>query len=133
MKVLADVGDARSSYVATQDHAADPKYAAENVESQIARIRHAGCAGHRRAKRADNRYKARKNDCPSAIFLIEIVRALQMTTAKEERVLTLVQRRASFAAYPVSELVADNRAENPRNEKPAKRNHILARKNSCGH
>jgi len=56
-----------------------------------------------------------------------------MITAKEERVLALVERRARGASYPISELIADNGTQNTRNEKPAKRNHILACKNPRGH
>ena len=53
-----------------------------------------------------------------------------MASAKEERVSTFIERRAGTTANPVSELVTNNGAENSRDKKPTKRDHVLARKNA---
>src|SRR5579871_848989 len=84
MKIFANVGDARAQQIASQNHASDPKDAAKNVKEQISRIGHSCGASHRGAKRADNRNEPRQYHCPAAILLIEFLRTLQVSAAKQK-------------------------------------------------
>lgn len=132
MKVFADVRNTRTEQIPTQYHAADPKNAAEKVKKQVARIRHARCASYRRTKRANDGYKACQNYGSSAVFFVKIVRSLQMTTSKKKRVFLSIDRRASSAANPVSQLVPDDCAENPGNQEPLEGHDVLAGEDSRG-
>jgi len=122
VNALADVGNGPSEEVAAENHCADPKNAAENVVDEVTGVRHLRSAGDGRAKRANDGDEARENDRFSAISFIEVVGALEMALAEEERVLALVQRGARGAANPVANLVADNGAEHNRQENPFQRN-----------
>ena|SRR5579863_4430086 len=132
MKVFINVWNSRARKVATQDHAADPEYATENVVGEVAEIRHLRRTGNGRTKCSNNWNEARKYDRPPAIFFVEIVGALQVTAAEEEGILPAVESGAGAAANPVAELISSNRAENSRYEKPAKRDDVLAGENPSG-
>jgi hypothetical protein len=127
--ILADVRDQASEGVAAEKHRGDPKNAAKNIEDQIARVGHLRSAGDGRAKCAHDRHEAREDDCAAAVFFIEIVSTLQMAAAKKEGVFALVERCARGAPNPVANLIADNRAENSRDQQPSKRNDSTIRQN----
>src|SRR5882672_1490356 len=130
MKVFTDVRHARTKQIATQDHGANPKYAAENIKKQITRIRHARSARDGRAKCANNGDETRQNYGSSAVLFVELVRALQMASAKQKRVFPFVKSGASAAANPVSQLVAKNGAQDAGKQQPLNRHNILSSKNS---
>ena len=122
MDPLADVRNGTPEEVPAENHRANPNNAAESVVDQVTGIRHPRSAGNRWTKGANDGDEARENDRFSAISFIEVVGALEMALAEEERVLALVQRGARGAANPVANLVADNGAEHNRQENPFQRN-----------
>jgi hypothetical protein len=83
MNVLADVRNEMSQRVPAQDRSANPANTADNIEEQIARIRHLRGTGDRRAERSHDGHKARENYGPATIFRIEIVSALEVAPAKK--------------------------------------------------
>src|ERR1700751_4549351 len=99
--VLADVGHGAAERVAAKNHGAHPEDASENVIAKILAVGHARGAGHGRAKGSNDGSETREDYGAAAVLLIEIVSALQMFAAEEERVFALVQRGACGAADPI--------------------------------
>jgi len=131
MEILADVGDARTQKIAAQNHATNPKYTAKHVKKQIPRVGHSRGAGNGRTKRADNGDEAGQDYSSAAVLLVEIVRALQMTAAKQKRVFAFVEGRTGAASDPIAQLIAGDGAKHSGDEQPVKRNYLLTGKYAC--
>ena len=99
-----------------KDHGPDPEYPAKDVEQEIPQIRHAGGTGHWRAKGADDWDEPREDDSSAAVLLVEIMGALQVTAAEEERVFSTIKGGTGAAADPVADLVAYNGTSHDREE-----------------
>src|SRR5215469_8850075 len=78
MNALADIWNGAAQGVAAQNHGTHPEDAAEDVIDEITRVRHFRRPGDWWAKRANNGHKTRKDDGAPAVFLVEIMRALQV-------------------------------------------------------
>src|SRR5882724_624868 len=128
--VLTDVGYRAAETVAAKNHGAHPENSAENIEHHVAAVGHAGCASNRWAECSNNGNEARENNRAATVLFVKIVRALQMTTAEEERVLAFVQRRSCGTANPVADLVANDGAEHYGQEQPAEGKKAASSKNS---
>src|ERR1700739_129934 len=133
MNFLADVGNRTAEEISAQDHGADPENSTEDVAAQVLRVRHPGRPGDWRAKRTHNGDKARENNCSATILFIELVGALQVTTPKKEGVLALVQCRTGASSYPVTHLVATNRAQNSGAEQPFQGEESPGGEDACGY
>src|SRR6201998_4021649 len=92
--VLADVGHGAAERVAAKNHGAHPEDASQNVVAKIPAVGHARGASHRRAKGSNDGSETREDYGAAAVLLIEIMSALQMFAAEEERVFALVERPA---------------------------------------
>jgi len=130
---LADVRNGTPEEVPAENHRANPKNAAESVVDQVTGIRHPRSAGNRWTKGANDGDEARENDGFSAIGFIEVVCALEMALAEEERVFAIVQRGACGATDPIANLVADDGAEHNRQQKPLQGNDTRGGKDAGGH
>jgi hypothetical protein len=111
MDALTDIGNERGQEVASQDGAAAPDAAADNVIDEIARIAHRRRAGHRRAEGTHDGHEAGEDDGFAAVRFVELVRTFEMAPLEKERVLAAVERQASLSPDPIANLVAGNRAE----------------------
>lgn len=118
--------------IAAKNHRPDPKHAAENIEEQIPRVGHFCRARDRRAEGADDGDKSGEDNRASAVFFVEIVCSLKMAAAKEKRVLAPVQRSSCRAAYPISNLVSDDRAKHGGKEQPFQGNNAAIGKDASG-
>src|SRR6266849_1248302 len=111
MDALADVRNRAAQRVAAENHGADPKNPAKNVEDQVAGVRHLRGASDGRAEGSNDGNEAREDDGPAAIFFIEVMGALKVAAPEEERVFAAVESRPRRAANPVANLVAHNSAK----------------------
>src|SRR5437588_807147 len=127
---LRDVRDRMTEEIAAQDHGSHPKNAAENVERNVAPVRHPRRARNRRTKRANDRNKPRENNGAAAVLLVEIMRPLQMAAPKEKRIFAPVECRSRRAPDPVANLVAYDSAGHHRQKQELQRNYAAGGKNA---
>src|SRR4029077_16665611 len=110
MNVFADVGDLPAKKIPAENHAPAPQKSSGHVVRKIAAVRHLCCTCHRRTKRPNDGNKTREDDGLAAIFLVELVSALQVAFAEDKRILAPIESLARLPTNPVANLVAHNRA-----------------------
>jgi hypothetical protein len=130
VNVLADVGYEMPKRVAAQDHGANPENAADKIEEKIAKIRHFCGAGDGRTERSNDWDETRKNHGPAAVFLVEIVGALEMAAAKEEGIFAPVQGSSRGTANPIANLVTCDGTKHDGEQKPLEGNNACVGEDS---
>jgi len=118
--------------IPAEDHGPNPEDAAKNIEDQISQVGHSCGASNGRTERSNDRNEARKNHCPAAVFLIEIMGTLEMAAAKKEGIFAAVKCSAGRPADPVADLVACNRTNHDWEQKPLEGNDASVREDSGG-
>src|SRR4029077_3459089 len=97
--------------VPAEDHGADPKDPAANVEGQVVEIGHPRGAGDRWTEGSHDGNEAREDDGATAVFCVKVVSALKMASPKEERVFAAVESGTGGAANPIANLIAHDGAK----------------------
>jgi len=132
VNVLADVGDEMAQQVSSEDHRADPEYASEKIEEQIAKIRHSGCASYGRAERSNDGDEAGQNYGATPVFFVEIVGALEVAAAEEQGIFTPVEGGASGTPNPIADLVPGDGTKHNGEQKPPEGNNASVREDAGG-
>jgi len=133
MNALTNIRNGAAQGESAENHGADPKNPAKNIERQITGVRHLRGAGDGWAERPNDRNEAGEDDGSSTIFLVEVMGPLKVASPEEERIFAAVQRGTRRAANPVADLVTYNGAKHDRQEKPFEWDHAGSGKNSSGH
>ena len=102
VNLLVNVWNCAAEKVTGKNHSPDPQEPAENIVSQIVRVRHPGRAGYWRAERSDDGNETRHDDGLAAVLFIESMRAFEMALLEEPRILALIQALSHLAADKVA-------------------------------
>src|SRR6185437_14374615 len=132
VNVAVYIGNGAAEDVTAPNQTPDPGEAAHHVVSQIAGIFHARGAGHRRAKRPDDRHEAGKNDRLAAIAFIKFVCGFDVALLEKARIAATIKACAHAASDQVAELVAADGAEGDAGEQERETHMARTRKYACG-
>jgi len=90
MNALTDIRHRAAQGKSAENHGADPKNPAKNVECQITGVGHLCGPGDGRAEGSNNGNKTSKYNGAPAILFIEVMGALKVTSPEEERIFAAV-------------------------------------------
>src|SRR5438034_3872070 len=86
MNALTNIRNGAAQGESAENHGADPKNPAKNIERQITGVRHLRGAGDGWAERPNDRNEAGEDDGSSTIFLVEVMGPLKVASPEEERI-----------------------------------------------
>lgn len=89
----------------------DPGCPTENIIADKAGVCHPADAGYKRGESAHNRDKAGNDYCLSAIFLVELVSALQVLPVQEAHIFPVEHLWTGKISYPVIRSIARHSGE----------------------
>ena len=97
--------------VAGRNEAPDPQETPEHAESQEAQVVHPPDARDERGEGADDGHEARDDDRLDAVFLVELMGALQVRAVEPARAFAAEDLRPDEIADPVVGRIAEDRGE----------------------